>query len=190
MLTPEGKVSQASQLNALRALHKMKKKDEDINRDESDGPKDSDKKLNKPIENAAASAPKDITKLDVNKQAHQPPTKETTGKHKDPSRQESSNYPATDMSVKNTSTSQKFTISEQQQIKDRSELKKSSPPRQEKRDISITLSAYNVHLKRAEDKEFYKMREEFSNALVKLESLDTRDLVEISNSRESRMRRR
>lgn len=61
---------------------------------------------------------------------------------------------------------------------------KNSPPKhskllpsQEKRDISITLSAYNVQLKKAADKEFFKLREEFSHSLVKLESLDTRDVV-------------
>jgi hypothetical protein len=52
-------------------------------------------------------------------------------------------------------------------------------PVQEKRDISITLSAYNVQLKKAADKEYFKLREEFSHSLVKLESLDTRDVVNI-----------
>ena len=60
------------------------------------------------------------------------------------------------------------------------EIKK-SPPKTAKRDISITLSAYNVQLKKAEDKEYFKLRQEFGYALVKLESLDTRDLVEKSN---------
>lgn len=76
-------------------------------------------------------------------------------------------------SVRNTN-SEPFKDSDRPQSRNN---KKLPPVTQQKRDISITLSAYNVQLKKAEDKEFYKLREEFNHALVKLESLDTRDRV-------------
>ena len=53
-------------------------------------------------------------------------------------------------------------------------------PNAGRKDVSVTLSAYNVQLKKAEDKEYYKLREEFSQSLVKLESLSTRDLVTLN----------
>ena len=41
----------------------------------------------------------------------------------------------------------------------------------------MTLDAYHCHLKKVEDKEHFKIRQEFSRSLAKLNSLDTRDIV-------------
>jgi hypothetical protein len=46
-----------------------------------------------------------------------------------------------------------------------------------KSDIAVTLDAYHCHLKKVEDKEHFKIRQEFSRSLAKLSSLDTRDIV-------------
>lgn len=57
-----------------------------------------------------------------------------------------------------------------------SKIEKSSS-RKRKSDIAVTLEAYNVHLKKVEDKHYFNLRQEFSRSLAKLGSLDTRDIV-------------
>lgn len=58
---------------------------------------------------------------------------------------------------------------------------KSFNQKKKKSDIAVTLDAYHCHLKKVEDKEHFKLRQEFSRSLAKLNSLDTRDIVRINN---------
>jgi hypothetical protein len=142
-MSEEPKISKTSQLNALRALHKMEK-----------GKRES-----------SASPPKPGKNSD-----QLPPVKNQ------PDKKSSSNVIISNNSVKN-SNSEPFKESA-------SELKKPKEKplpvgrHNEKRDISITLNAYNCQLKKAEDKEFFNLRQDMSKALIKMESLDTRDLVQ------------
>jgi hypothetical protein len=108
--------SKASQLNALRALHKIEKQ--------------------KKGEEAAAAV-----------------------------------YGTSNQSVKNSQSSP-FRESQGVVPRQPSPIRPTSPMRES----ALAQSAYNVQLKKAEDKEFFKMREDFGQALIKLESLDTRDL--------------
>jgi hypothetical protein len=128
--------SKASQLDALRAIHKLEKQ--------------------KRMDSAAG---------------------ERSGKTPSPPK---GSQPSRIGSRQVSGSNQSVRLGSSEQVRD----SERSPPRQvapaassQKRDISITLSAYNAQLKRAEDKEFFKQREEFSQALIKLEALDTRDLV-------------
>lgn len=141
-MSEDPKISKTSQLNALRALHKMEK-----------GKRES-----------SASPPKLVKNSEV-----LPPVKAQ------PDKKSSSNAVKSNNSVKN---------SDSEPYKDSaSELKKPKEKplpigrQTERRDISITLNAYNCQLKKAEDKEFFNLRQDMSKALIKMESLDTRDLV-------------
>ena len=167
MQSADPKLSPASQLNTLRALHKLEKqkRGDSLEKDTPVKQGEGDNRSNAP--NDQSNPQKDKSQ----------PSDQKSGMKSQPEKQsEGSMYPPTNMSVRMASSSQPFKESERPLGKSR-ELKK-SPPKTAKRDISITLSAYNVQLKRAEDKEFFKLREEFGNALIKLESLDTRDLVD------------
>ncbi len=128
--------SKASQLDALRAIHKLEKQ--------------------KQKESAGGERPGKTPSPPKGSQAARSGSRQVSGSNQ----------------------SVRLASSEQARDSDRSPPKRVAPAAaSQKRDVSITLSAYNVQLKRAEDKEFYKLREEFSQALVKLEALDTRDLV-------------
>lgn len=182
-------LSRTQQLNALRDLHKLEKIKRSRSISQNNDPSEPDP-LNSPGKSAQPSQPTNQKSLENPQGGPLPSLNPPQSSSIAPP---SNSNPrtvqkASNQSVKQSETQLNAGITEEREknanyanLANNSSgqffnQKNRSPNRAKKRDISITLSAYNAQLKKAEDKEFFKMREEFSRALAKLESIDTREL--------------